>query len=213
MLIFGKSKNRLMLRKDVDTILAEMQGLEITTPEQFQEAGAFVQGIKGKQKEVKDRYEPNRARTYDAYKAVTADIATYIDPLVKAERIVKKKLGDYHTEMEWLRRKEEAKKLAIAEAEAETRQLADAEETGDDSILDEPLIVAPPVLETEVPKMKGISFTTVWKFDVVNVDDLPRKYMILDVKKIQGVVDALKEATAIPGIRVFSEQQVGARAT
>ncbi|KKK58848.1 hypothetical protein LCGC14_3040310, partial [marine sediment metagenome] len=23
--------------------------------------------------------------------------------------------------------------------------------------------------ETEVPKMKGISFTTVWKFEVVNV--------------------------------------------
>ena len=212
-MLFGKSKNELTLRKDVDHILAEMEQLDITTNEQFEKTGAFVQGIKGKQKEVKDHYEQKRARSYDIYKAVTTKISSYIDPLAKAERIVKKKLGDYRVEMVRLRRIEETEKLAIAETQAETRQLADAEETGDDSILDEPLIVAPPVLETEVPKMKGISFTTVWKFDVVNVDDLPRKYMIIDVKKIQGVVNALKDASSIPGIRVFSEQQVGARAT
>ncbi len=212
-MLFGKSKNELTLRKDVDEILAEMEGLDITTNEQFEESGAFVQAIKAKQKEVVSHYELKRARTYDTYKAVTTEIASYIGPLGKAERIVKKKLGDYRTEMVRLRQVEETAKLKIAEAQAETRQLADAEETGDDSILDEPLIVAPPVLETEVPKMKGISFTTVWKFDVVNVDDLPRKYMIIDVKKIQGVVNALKDASSIPGIRVFSEQQVGARAT
>ena len=212
-MLFSKSKNELTLRKDVDHILAEMEQLDITTNEQFKETGAFVQGIKGKQKEVKDHYAQKRARSYDIYKAVTTKISSYIDPLAKAERIVKKKLGDYRVEMVRLRRIEETEKLAIAETQAETRQLADAEETGDDSILDEPLIVAPPVLETEVPKMKGISFTTVWKFDVVNVDDLPRKYMIIDVKKIQGVVNALKDASSIPGIRVFSEQQVGARAT
>ncbi|KKM74863.1 hypothetical protein LCGC14_1396010 [marine sediment metagenome] len=212
-MLFSKSKNELTLRKDVDEILAEMEQLDITTNEQFETTGAFVQGIKSKQKEVKDHYEQKRARSYDIYKAVTTKISSYIDPLAKAERIVKKKLGDYRVEMVRLRRIEETEKLAIAETQAETRQLADAEETGDDSILDEPLIVAPPVLETEVPKMKGISFTTVWKFDVVNVDDLPRKYMIIDVKKIQGVVNALKDASSIPGIRVFSEQQVGARAT
>ena len=212
-MFFGKSKNQLTLRKDVDTILAEMEGVDITTNEQFEETGAFVQGIKSKQKEVKDHYEDKRAQTYEKYKAVTTEISSYIDPLTKAERIVKKKLGDYRTEVERKRRVEEAEKLAIAETEAEERQLVEAEELGDDSILDEPLIVAPPVLETEVPKMKGISFTTVWKFALENINDLPRQYMILDVKKIQGVVDALKEATIIPGIRVFSEQQVGARAT
>ena len=212
-MLFGKSKNQLTLRKDVDTILAEMEGVDITTNEQFEETGAFVQGIKSKQKEVKDHYEQKRARSYDIYKAVTTKISSYIDPLAKAERIVKKKLGDYRVEMVRLRRIEETEKLAIAETQAETRQLADAEETGDDSILDEPLIVAPPVLETEVPKMKGISFTTVWKFVMEDIGELPVGYMKPDVKKIQGVVDALKEATAIPGIRVFSEQQVGARAT
>ena len=211
--IFSKSKNELTLRKDVDTILAEMEGLDITTNEQFEETGAFVQGIKSKQKEVKGHYEDKRVQTYEKYKAVTTEISSYIDPLVKAERIVKKKLGDYRTAMEKKRRDEEQRLLFEAQAMEEQRLLEDAEATGDDSILDEPLIVAPPVLETEVPKMKGISFTTVWRFDVVNVDDLPRKYMIIDVKKIQGVVNALKDASSIPGIRVFSEQQVGARAT
>ncbi len=212
-MLFGKSKNQLTLRKDVDTILAEMEGLTIANNDQFEETGAFVQGIKSKQKEVKGHYEDKRARTYDAYKTITTEISSYIDPLVKAEHIVKKKLGDYRIEMVRLRRIEETEKLAIAETEAEERQLVEAEELGDDSILDEPLIVAPPVLETEVPKMKGMSFTTVWKFEVVNVSELPREYLMPDERMIGGVVKALKDKTQIPGIRVFSEQQVGARAT
>jgi len=208
--LFGKSNNELALRKDVDDILEKMEQLTISNNDQFEETGAFVQGIKGKQKEVKGHYEQKRVKTYDAYKAVTTEISSYIDPLAKAERIVKKKLGDYRIEMENKRRIEEAEKLAIAEAEAEVQQQSYAKELGDDSILDEPLIVAPPVLETEVPKMKGISFTTVWKFAIIG--ELPREYLMPDLKKIQGVVDALKESTAIANVRVFSEQQVGARA-
>ena len=211
-MLFGKSKNELTLRKDVDTILAEMEGLTIANNDQFEETGAFVQGIKSKQKEVKGHYEDKRVQTYEKYKAVTTEISSYIDPLVKAERIVKKKLGDYRVETERKHREEERLKLAEARWKEEERLLAEAAETGNELILDDEVIVAPPVLETVVPKMKGISFTTVWKFALENINDLPRQYMILDVKKIQGVVDALKEATAIPGIRVFSEQQVGARA-
>ena len=212
-MLFSKSKNQLTLRKDVDTILAEMKGLDISSDEQFQETGTFLQGIKGKQKEVKDHFEPERIEYYTKYQAVMKNIRTYTNPLGEAEGIVKQKLSVYRVEQEQKHREEEQKKLVEARKKEEERLLAEAEETGDDSILDDEIIVPPPVVETEVPKMKGISFTTVWKFALVNVDELPREYMILDIKKIQGVISALKEATNIPGIRVFSEQQVGARAT
>ncbi len=212
-MLFGKSKNELTLRKDVDTILAEMEGLDITTNEQFQETGAFVQGIKSKQKEVKDHYEQKRVQTYEKYKAVTTEISSYIDSLVKAERIVKKKLGVYREEQARKHREESQRLLAEARKKEEERLLAEAEETGDDSILDDELIIPQPVVETEVPAMKGVSFTTVWKFEVVNVSELPREYLMPDERYIRDVVKALKGNTKIPGIRVYSDQQVGARAT
>ncbi len=209
--IFSNSKNEVALRKDVDNILAKMEQLTIANNDQFEETGAFVQGIKGKQKEVKDQYEEKRIQTYARYKTVTTEIASYIDPLVKAERIVKQKLGDYRTEMELKQRVEIAKKLAIAEAEAEERQLSEAEETGDDSTLDDELIIPQPVGETEVPAMKGVSFTTVWKFEIVDARLIPYGYMIPDERKIRDFVKAMKGTVGIPGIRMYSEQQVGAR--
>jgi len=209
--LFGKSKNEVALRQDVDEILSRMEALTIENAEQFTETAEFLKGIKGKTQEVKNYFEDERAKKYSEYKAVTTKISTYTDPLGKAEKIVKRKLGDYRTEQERKRREEEQRKLAELKAQAEDQLLDDAEANGDESILDEELMIAKPELETEVPAMKGISFTTVWHFQIVDAKQIPRDYMMPDEKKIGDVVKALKDKANIPGIRVFSEQQVGAR--
>ena len=209
--LFNKSKNEVALRHDVDEILARMEALEIKDDKQFQETCQFLQGIKRKDKEVKEYFEPKRARFYGKYQEVLEEIRTFTGPLGKAEKIVKEKVGDYRTAQERKRREEEQRRLAELREQAEDQLLDDAEANGDESILNEELMIPKPELETEVPAMKGISFTEVWHFQVVDVDQLPRKYMIPDQKAIREVVRALKDKTDIPGIRVFSEQQVGAR--
>jgi len=209
--LFGQSKNEVALRQDVDQILAKMEQLAITNDEQFQETAEFLQGIKGKQKEVKDCFEPRRAKAEAEKQKILAEINGYKRPLEKAEIIVKKKLGEYRVEQEQRRREEEQKRLAELKAEAEDQLLDEAEANGDESILDDEIMLARPTLETEIPKMAGISFTEVWHFEIVDVKQIPRDYMIPDERKIQGVVKALKDKTSIPGIRVYSDQQVGAR--
>lgn len=209
--LFNKSKNEVALRKDVDEILARMEALTIENAEQFKETAEFTQRIRGKQKEVIELFEPERKKTDEAHKAVTKQINSFLDPLKEAEKIVKKKLGDYRTVQERKRREEEQRKLAELKARAEDQLLEEAEANGDESILDEEIMVAKPDLETEIPAMKGISFTTVWHFQIVDVNQIPRDYMMPDEKKIGEVVRALKDKADIPGIRVFSEQQVGAR--
>ena len=209
--LFGKSKNEVALRQDVDQILAKMEQLAITNPEQFQETAEFLQGIKGKQKEVKDYFEPRRAKAEAEKQKVLAEINGYKRPLEKAEIIVKKKLGEYRVAQEQKRREEEQKRLAELKVQEEDRLLDEAETNGDESILDDEIMLARPTLETEIPKMAGISFTEVWHFEIVDVKQIPRDYMIPDERKIQGVVKALKDKTSISGIRVYSDQQVGAR--
>ncbi len=209
--LFGKSKNEVALRQDVDQILAKMEQLAITNDDQFQETAEFLQGIKGKQKEVKDNFEPRRAKAEAEKQKVLAEINSYKRPLEKAEIIVKKKLGEYRVEQEQKRREEEQKRLAELKTQEEDRLLEEAEANGDESILDDEIMLAKPTLETEIPKMAGISFTEVWHFEIVDVKQIPRDYMIPDERKIQGVVKALKDKTNIPGVRVYSDQQVGAR--
>ena len=209
--LFGQSKNEVALRQDVDQILAKMEQLAITNDEEFQETAEFLQGIKGKQKEVKDNFEPRRAKAEAEKQKVLAEINSYKRPLEKAEIIVKKKLGEYRVEQEQKRREEEQKRLAELKTQEEDRLLEEAEANGDESILDDEIMLAKPTLETEIPKMAGISFTEVWHFEIVDVNQIPRDYMIPDVRKIQGVVNALKDKTSISGIRVHPDQQVGAR--
>jgi len=211
MALFGQSKNEVALRQDVDSILAHMTQLVITNTEEFTQTGEFLQGIKGKQKEVKDYFEPRRAAAEAAKQKVMADINSFKHPLEKAERIVKEKLGDYRAEQDRKRREEEQKRLAELKAQEEERLLNEAEDTGDDSFLDDEIMIPQPQLETEIPAMRGVSFTTVWRFQITDVNQIPRSYMIPDDKKLANVVKALKDQANIPGIRVYSEQQVGAR--
>ena len=209
--LFGQSKNEVALRQDVDQILAKMEQLAITNDNEFQETAEFLQGIKGKQKEVKDNFESRRAKAEAEKQKVLAEINSYKRPLEKAEIIVKKKLGEYRVEQEQKRREEEQKRLAELKTQEEDRLLEEAEANGDESILDDEIMLAKPTLETEIPKMAGISFTEVWHFEIVDVKQIPGDYMMPDERKIQGVVKALKDKTSIHGIRVYSDQQVGAR--
>jgi len=210
--LFNKSNNEVALREDVDQILARMKALKIEDDEQLQETGEFVQRIKGKQKEVKDLFEKERLERYDKLQETYAKINALIDPLKKAETIVKEKLGEYRKEQKRKAAEEEQKRLAELKKEAEDRLLEEAEANGDESILDDELMIPKPNLEIKVPKIKGVSFTEVWLFKIVDVDKIPRRYMMPDEKKIQGIVDALKAKTAIEGIEVYSEERVGAKA-
>jgi hypothetical protein len=65
----------------------------------------------------------------------------------------------------------------------------------------EPISLAP-----ATPKVEGLSFTTTWKWEVIDISQVPRQYMKLDESAIGGVVRSLKEKTSIPGIRVYSVQ-------
>jgi len=218
--LFNKSKNEIALRQDVDEILDRMDALTIGNDEQFQETGTFLKGIKGKEKEVKEYFEPERAKKYSEYKAVTDQIGTFTEPLGKAEKIVKRKIGDYRTAQEQKRREEEQKRLAELKVQEEDRLLEEAETNGDESILDDEIMLARPTLETEIPKMAGISFTEVWHFEIVDFGALvnavaageaPLEVLEPAEKEIRQLIKALKGNTKLPGIRVYSDQQVGAR--
>jgi len=58
----------------------------------------------------------------------------------------------------------------------------------------------------ETPKVKGISYTTRWDFEVVDASLIPDEYKMPDLGKIRKVVDAMKSLTKIPGIRAYAKK-------
>lgn len=109
------------------------------------------------------------------------------------------------------RRAEEAKRAAEL---AEAQRVAEAEA----ALTGKEIAVPVPVLEREAsaskPIVQGVTARTVWTFDIVDPDAVPRAYCAPDEKAIRAYMDAAKksgasvESLSIPGVTFRKEIRV-----
>lgn len=102
---------------------------------------------------------------------------------------------------------ERAEALRAAAAEKEQARAADVAAL---QMASAAMPVAPVV---DIPRAAsaGISTREDWDFEIIDEAAIPREYMTVNDKAIRGVVKALKDKAAIPGIRVFSKKNIAAR--
>jgi uncharacterized protein YoxC len=202
--IEGKKRESKDLVKKTDTVLNDARALIIKDDKQFHFANDILKAIKGLQKEIDNYFDPAIKK---AHKAILEAKKKKSEPLRQAERIIKSKVLKYHEEQERIRREEERKRQEDLRKQEEERRLKEAIETGDESVLEEALVI-PEVKIEDTTKHEGVSYSTVWKFRVINKREVPEEYKILDEVKIGQVVRAMKENTKIPGIEAYSEKIV-----
>ncbi len=200
----------MQLVKQAETLFGQAQAFIISTDEHYKEATIRLRDIKGAQDRVKNHFEPMRQKTYAAYQEVLDNTKTYSKPLQEAEKIYKKKIAIYSTEQERKRREEERLFQEEARKREEERRLQKAIETGNEEILEAPIVV--PELKIVESKPEGISFIEKWNYEIIDFSKLPDEYKTTNAVKLNQVVRALKGNTNIPGIRVFSEKVVRAMA-
>jgi hypothetical protein len=114
-----------------------------------------------------------------------------------------------------LRREEEDRRLAEAAAAEAVGDVARAEQIIAAPVVippvaPRPVFVAPP--PAPIPRVEGVSFRDEWDFEISEESLIPRQYLTPDSTKIRGVVRALKDATAIPGIKVIRRRISAVRA-
>jgi hypothetical protein len=97
----------------------------------------------------------------------------------------------------------------LAEKQIDSGKVEKAEETISKMENVAPVVV--PIYTPPIQKQKGESTREYWKFEVIDDKLIPRKYLMVDTKKIQGVVSSLKGETEIPGVRVYSEKSMSFR--
>ena len=128
---------------------------------------------------------------------------------------VDKLVGEYvaaKAQAEEEARKAEEAKRAAELAEAQRIAEAEAALTGREIAVHVPVADAEP--QKKAPIVHGVTARTVWTFDIVDPDAVPRAYCVPDEKAIRAYMDAAKESGAsieslsIPGVAFRKEIRV-----
>lgn len=214
------------LGEQVSVVERQAELFQIKDEAGFQAAGELTRQIKRVQKEVTDYWEPMRKTTYEAYKSVTDHKKKMLDPLEKAEKTLKRKLGDYSREQERIRREEEERlrRLAMEAMERKLGEAAEAESAGDKEAAEyamaeaEAYEGAADVMPVKGPAVKadGISMRSNWRIIKVDPAAVPVELagVVLrpvDEKAVLRLIKASKGQIAIPGIQYEEFADVSVR--
>ena len=208
---------------DITTRSAELadnyDGFTIGNGEEYIGAADHLRVIKSMQKEVEDQRKEITQPLVASQRAANAFFKPFADRLSNAERAIKRAMASWKSEQDRIAREEQRKRdeAARQEREEKERQARAARDKGRharaQNLEDQAAQSVAPVVKSEAPKAEGISYRKVWNFRITNEAQIPRKYLVVDEKKIRQVVKALGSDAEIPGVEIFSEDQVAARSS
>ena len=215
------------------TLLARAEALVVDSLESEQVAWACVNAIGEFKKGIEADFAAAKQGTHRAWKAVVAQEKGHLEALARPDEIVRGKLSTWEAEKRRIqaeierKAREEAEKATAelrrlaqeqAQKDAEERRLQEAvaaEAAGDtaqaEELLGTPVEAEPVEVPTvfvpvmSAPKVEGAgAMVEVWKFEITDARAVPREYLSINESAIGKVVQALKGAANIPGVRVYS---------
>ena len=200
-------------------LVEEANDCRIIVPVHYEQAGEWVQVINGKMKGFEEErksitkpLDESKARVINLFRPILTSCE-------EAIKIVKAKMLTYQQEQEVIRRQEEDRLREETRKENERlqkdaeRKAAKEEAKGNSDRAEEIREAVQPapmpiVVQTETPKVKGISMREHWKFRITNPDLVPREYCIPDESAIRGIVNTMKGKTSIAGVEPYREDIV-----
>lgn len=204
------------LGAEVSAIELQAKSVVISTDEDYSMAGDATRNVKMMQKKVEDYWESMRVSTKKAYDDVLAHKKEMLDPLKKAEQILKNKMSSYLLEQERKRRKQEAamKELAKAEIDKKLQEAIDASNAGD-AVAVEIAMAEAEVYDTaastcaiakQTPKTEGVSTSKNWKITSIDSKQVPIEFSGMelrpvDEKLVMQLIKASKGKIIIPGVK------------
>lgn len=193
--------------------------LTITSDEDYEIGADMLKDVRRLDKEIEEFFKPAVKAAHQAHKDVKADENLLRDPLKKLLDRLGRAMGKYQADLERQRQieremlLEQQRKEALASAHELAEGLAEAGDTeAAVAVLEQAEKLQPEVnCESIAPHVRGTAVLTTWKYEIVDADALPRKYLIPNESMIAAEVKACKENTNIPGVRAYAETKVSAR--
>ena len=199
------------LKTETVSLEVRADALKVTNDEEYQDAAEFLKTLKD--------------AAHKAHKEVCDREKLMLDPLTKAESVIKKAVGEYLAEQERKRKaaEERARQAAKAEADRLLAEAAALENEGkteeataamEEAEIIDGATVAVPVASTA--KVKGVSSSKDW--EIVGINDAKVPVAIagtvirpVDNKAIMRLIRASKGTIQIPGVTYKEVMKISAR--
>lgn len=206
------------LATQAENMLTEYQGYAIETVDQYSASAETLKAIKAKRSALDEERKKMTRPLDDTKRRIMDFFKAPLDYLDKAEAVIKKAILGFEQDQEKKRVEEEKRLKDLADKEAERqRKLLEkkaekAEEKGDagkaDELRQQATEVIAPVARVEsfVPKVAGMSTSTVWKYRITDEKLIPREYLVVNETMIGQVARATKGTLAIPGVEIYAEE-------
>lgn len=205
------------------TMTEQAKAITIANPDQYVSASELWKNIRAMREKVGSSFDPLIKHAHALHKATLAKKAEIDAPLEVAEKTVKKAMNAWDEEQERIRQEEQRRLQEEARKREEEARLAaaiEAEQAGAkeeaEQILEEPVYVAPVVVQKQTPKVQGGPvFRTVWKHQVTDLKALvqavaagkaPLQALKADDVFLGQQARSLKDALRIPGVKTYSER-------
>ncbi len=207
------------LNEAVTAIELQARAIVISTPEDYQQAGEFGRLLKQKSAEVTAFFAPMKKAAHEAHRHICDREKMMLSPLVNAEKVIKKTMGDWALEQERLRREEEERLRALAKQESDRllQEAIDADRSGNSEAVEQALANAQVidqagrnlVLPSEPTKADGVSVSKDWEIVSVDNNSVPVSFSGIELRPVDTaaamrLIRASKGQIQIPGI-VYKE--------
>ena len=220
----------------MDTKIVDLEGKALTTATQAQEltvksqasynsANSFLRTVKDLQDIIRDTFRPIISAANLTWKGALAEEKKHLEPLQKAEALVKSKMLEWMQEQERARREAEAKLQARAERERQ-EALAKAEavrangkEARAEKYEEKAAAIVAPQLSSSFDK-GSVSVRKTYKAEVVNLIELvkavgERKVPLMALEANLPFLNiqarAMRKTLNYPGVRVAVEDSLSSR--
>ncbi len=206
--------------------LARAMDVVITLPGEYEDGIEYLDLAKAFQREVKKVWDPVCDASNRAHKAATAGRKEQLAPFAEAERIIKNKLNRYDLNQQRLKREAEEKiRSDRAEADRKAREEADkkleeaealeaegkteeAEAVVEEAAREEKKVEAIPISTVETTTPDGILYQDKWEAEVLDEQQVPRRFCISDMKKLNQCAKDWEGKNAPAGVRFVNNRTI-----
>lgn len=223
---------RKELEREISPIVSMAQDFDITSLDDSHFAQDILRKIKGMYKKAYARVHPTVDATHKAWKTAKDMENSVLNPLSKAETILKNKIALFDDNLK-RKQNEEAAKAEAKRQEDERKEkerleslAKKAEEKGKPEKAEvyreqAETFVAPPTFTPPAPAhVSGVSTKTVWKGEVTDLYALCQfvsqnkgliSLLTFNQSGIDKYADLTKGAITVPGVRFFSKSIVSVK--
>ena len=204
--------------QEVEALAETYQCYQIITTEAYVASAEDLKIIKLKYKELDDLRKSLTKPLDESKKRIMEFFKKPLDYLSMAESSIKRALLKWQQEQDKIRRAEEKRLLEAQKKEAERLQrLAEAakargaEEKAEEfkeRIAEVQSVI--PVVAPKVEKVSGIQTKTIWKYRILDVNIIPREYLIPNEKMLGELARTTKGSVEITGIKFYPEEVIAA---